>query len=75
MEISEGFSQAKEDLQDTGGLAIVKLQIAFSLQQGINMKTIGNFLKDITHIPPWVGDFLRDCQLCLVQLAQFPHHY
>ena len=28
---SKGFSYAKEDLQDTVGLAIVKLKIAFSL--------------------------------------------
>ena len=28
-EISKGFPYAKEDLQDTGGLAIVKVKIAF----------------------------------------------
>lgn len=45
--MSKRFSYPKEDLQDTGGLAIVKLK------QGIIMKTFGNFLKNVTHIPPW----------------------
>lgn len=30
-EIPKGFSYGKEDLQDTGGLAIAKLKIAFPL--------------------------------------------
>lgn len=30
-EVSKGFSYAKEDLEDTGALAIVKLRLFFSL--------------------------------------------
>ena len=37
-EISKGFSYAKEDLQDTGGFAIVKLKIVFPSSKALTLR-------------------------------------
>ena len=39
-EVSKGFSYAKEDLQDTGGLAIVKLKVVFPSSKVLRLRPL-----------------------------------
>ena len=48
-EVSKGFSYAKEDLQDTGGLAIVTLKMVFPTSKALTLRQLETFWR-MSHI-------------------------
>ena len=57
-QISKGFSYAKEDLPEPGGLAIVKLKIVYPSSRSLTLRQLATS-RGMSHIShPGVGSFM-----------------
>ena len=56
-DISKGLSYAKEDLQDTGDLAIVKVKIAFPSSKALTLEQLEAFWRMLHTSHPGLGPF------------------
>ena len=73
-EISKGFSNAKEDLPDNGGLAIVKLKIVFLSSKALTLRQL-EASWGMSHISHPEGGHLWDISCVLFSASTVPHHY